>query len=131
MQKKYFTEKQIGVSALFGGPVPAGILIYLNLRRLGKERDASIVMAGTLVFTVGLVFGLNNIPDDVFNKIPNQLFPSLIGLLIFGMYHWLFSNTVKIVIKEGGDKESNWRVAVLTVIGMVLYAGIAIGLSSG
>ena len=130
-QKKYFTEKQVGASAIFGGPVPAGILMFLNLQRLGKERDASFVMAGTLLFTVGLVVGLIYIPDEVFGKIPNQLFPTFIGLLIFGIYHWLFSSNVKIVIEEGGHKESNWTVVVITVIGIVLYAGIAIGLTRG
>ena len=40
--KKYFTERQIYASAFLGGPIPPGILIYKNFKKIGDDRKATI-----------------------------------------------------------------------------------------
>lgn len=128
MQKKLFTEKQISISAFLGGPIPPGILIYKNLVRLNKEKEAYITLAATLIFTTGLVYTLIAIPNSIFEKIPSQLSPTVIGLIFWVLYHFLLAHQIKAELESGSIKESNWRVAGATVIGIVLYLGIAVGI---
>ncbi len=61
---KFYTEKQVGLAAFLGGPIPPGILIYKNLKRLGKDKESLITLAGTLLFTVFLIYVLIKIPAD-------------------------------------------------------------------
>ncbi|MGE0588291.1 MAG: hypothetical protein AB7O48_06925 [Cyclobacteriaceae bacterium] len=126
--KKLFTEKQISVSAVLGGPLPPGILIYQNLRRLNKEKEAYITIAATLVFTIGLIYVLSIIPESADDRVPLQIGPSLIGLAFWGVYHLLLSEPIKKEFEAGASSESNWKVAGTTALGIVLYLGIALGI---
>lgn len=124
--KKLFTEKQISISAFLGGPIPPGILIYKNLIRLNKEKEAYVTLTATLLFTIGLIYTLILIPEDLSEKIPSQLSSTAIGLIFWGLYHFLLANFVNNEIENGTPKESNWKVAGTTLIGIVVYFGIAI-----
>ena len=79
---KLFSEKQVAVSGVLGGPLPAGILFYLNYKRLGKEKEAYIAIAVTLLFTVILLFTLIALPGDLLSKIPDSVFSGFYGILI-------------------------------------------------
>ncbi|WP_421872564.1 hypothetical protein [Marinoscillum sp.] len=125
--KRLYTEKQISISAVIAGPIAPGILIYKNLHRLNKEKQAYISIAATLIFTVLLVYGLLAIPDEVFDKVPSQLAPSLIGIIFWVLYHYVLADSVKKEFDLGCQKESNWRVAGVTLIGMIIYLAIALG----
>ncbi len=124
--KKLYTEKQVSASAFLGGPLPAGILIYKNLIRLGKEKEAYVTLATTLILSVGLVFALIRTPENIIDKIPNQLFPAIWGLLILAIYHVLFAHLAKKELKSKGAIESNWNVAGITVFGTILFLAVAI-----
>lgn len=129
-QKKLFTEKQIGVSALIGGPIPPGILIYINLRRLDKEKAAYITLAGTFIFTMGLVYGLINIPEHIIDKIPSNLFPTIIGVIVWALYRILIARVAREELDAGSPRESNWKVARLTLVGIILHAGVLLSVAS-
>ena len=57
MSKKFYTEKQTAIAAALAGPIPAGILIFLNYRALGKDREAIVSLAFTLFFST-IIFSL-------------------------------------------------------------------------
>ncbi|QSE99049.1 hypothetical protein [Fulvivirga lutea] len=123
--KSLFTEKQVSVAAFLGGPIPPSILIYKNLVRLDKIKEAYIVLAATLIFTLGLLYTLIAIPDDVYNNIPSQLIPTIVGLIVWVLYHFLLSHYVKDSLEAGSATESNWKVAGFTVLGIVIYLFMA------
>lgn len=125
LREKLFTEKQIGISAFLGGPIAPGILIYKNLIRLNKEKEAYISIVITLVFTVLLVYSLILMPESFFDKIPAQLFPAIIGLFSWALYHILLAQLVSEKIQSGKTlKESNWRVAGAIISGTILLLSI-------
>lgn len=128
-QIKLFTEKQVSVSAFFGGPIPPGLLIYKNLIRLGKVKEAYITLAATLIFSLALIFGSISLSDEVFNQIPAQVFPTIIALIVWGLYHFLLADLVREHLLEQENKESNWVVAGWTFGGMVLFLALLIGVA--
>jgi len=88
---KYYSEKQVGVAAFLGGPIASGILIYKNLKKLGKEKESLLAIGGILVFTILLVYLLLKIPDSPDFRLLNQIGPSIIGLIMFALYRFFFS----------------------------------------
>lgn len=126
---KFYSEKQVGVAAFLGGPIPPGILIFKNLKRLGKEKESLIVLAGTFLFTVFLIYLLIKLPDEVANnRALGQLIPSIIGLAVYGIYRFSLSKDFRETLADKSNLASNWSVAGVTVIGIIIYLAAAVGI---
>lgn len=125
--RKIFTEKQISMSAFLGGPIPAGFMIFKNCLRLHKEREAYISLAITLIFTIVLIFVSFNLPDDFSSNSATRLLPSLVGLVMWGIYSIALSKEIKTIVDI--NKESNWKVAGITILGIVVYLMVVIVLA--
>ncbi len=129
-ETRFFSEKQVAFSGVLGGPLPAGILFYLNYQRLGKEKEAYISMAVSLGFTFLLFFTLSVIPDEILDKIPNQVFTALYGLIIYFVFKRLLGKQISQKITKENPSASNWGVAGAVVIGLaislVIITGIAV-----
>lgn len=129
IKQKLFTEKQVSASGFFGGPIPPGILMYKNLLRLGREREAHVTLASTFIFSLGFIVAAIKTPTEIFDKIPSQVFPAIIGLLVWGLYRLLFGDTVKEKLDEGASKESNRLVTGWTFGGMITYLILLFGVA--
>lgn len=129
MDKKLFTEKQTSVSAALTGPIPAGILIYMNYKALSKDREAYISLGATLIFTVLLFYAIFQIPEEIIDKIPSFLFTALYGVLVYLFYHNSMAADVQQAMDAGAKKGSNWAVAGFSVLGFVLNLAIIFGLA--
>lgn len=117
---KYFTEKQIYAATLFGGPIPPGILLYKNFKRVGDDKKALWSVILTFVFTILLFYGLMQLPDSVTDRIPNLVFTSLYTFLVYIVYHKYLAHLINDKIIEKENKVSNWNVTGITVIGLVI-----------
>lgn len=118
--KKLFTEKQVGISALLGGPIPPGILFYLNYKRIGGDKEAYLSLAVTLIFTTALFYTIIKLPEAVISRIPNSVFTGLYGIAVYLLYHRFLSKEINQLIAEGSGKASNWSVAGMTILGLAL-----------
>lgn len=127
--KKLFTEKQIGLAAFFAGPIPPGILFYLNYKRIKKEKEAYIAMAATLIFTMGMFFTIFQLPEKVVDKIPDSVFSAFYGLLVYGVYKFFLSKEIEHRLNEGAEKASNWSVVAVSILGFVITLVIILGLA--
>lgn len=127
--KKLFTEKQIGISAIIGGPIPPGILFYLNYKRIGKVKESYISLALALLFTIALVYTLLNLPTEILDKIPNVIITGFYGILVYFLYRRFLSNEINQLLTEGYVKASNWSVAGLIVLGICINLIIIFGLA--
>ncbi len=120
MSSKLFTEKQIAVAAVIAGPVPPGILIYLNFMRLGREREAYFTLAGTLIFTVALFYSLFVLPEKIVDSIPDFVFTAFYGLIVYLFFRLFLAKDVAQAFESGSMKASNWNVAGLSLLGLVI-----------
>ncbi len=126
MNKKFYSEKQTALSAALAGPIPAGILIYLNYRALGKEKEALV----TLIATVLLFFIIFQIPEETIHKIPNIVFTAFYGLFVYWFYHRYMVDDILKAMDEGGQKGSHWTVVGVSIIGLVITLAIIFGMAS-
>lgn len=117
---KLFTEKQVGISAVIGGPIPPGILFYLNYKRINKDKEAYISLAATLIFTIGLFYTLIKLPDEIIDKLPNAVVTGFYGVLVYILYNRFLSKEINQLLTEGHTKASNWTVAGMTLFGLIL-----------
>ena len=129
MIKKYFTEKQIYAATFFGGPIPAGILIYKNLKRIEEDKKASLTLILTFVFTILLFYGLMQLPDEIADKIPNMIFTALYTGVVFIFYQPYLAEKINEKIVESDNKMSNWNVAGLTLLGFIFNMIIIFGIA--
>ncbi|MEQ8241707.1 MAG: hypothetical protein RIA69_21010 [Cyclobacteriaceae bacterium] len=129
MSQRLYTEKQASISAALAGPIPPGILIYLNYKNLGKDKEAYLTLGVTLIFTVLLFYGIFQIPEEIVDKIPNFLFTALYGLIVYIFYHYYMVTDVNRAFEHGATKGSNWTVAGISVIGLILNVAIIFGLA--
>lgn len=129
MNKKLFTEKQVDISAVLAGPIPPGLLIYQNYKALGQEKKAYIALASTLIFTVVFFYAVFQIPQEWMDKIPNFVFTAFYGILVFLFFRYFMANEVNEAFEAGAEKGSNWSVAGLTLLGLVINLAIIFGLA--
>lgn len=120
MTKKLFTEKQIGVAAIIGGPIPPGILFYLNYQRINKEKEAYISLVATLIFSIALFYTLIKLPQDIVDKIPNIAITACYGALVYFFYNRFLAKEINQKFEEGNEKASNWTVTFITILGFAL-----------
>ncbi|MBX2893979.1 MAG: hypothetical protein KF763_00955 [Cyclobacteriaceae bacterium] len=128
--KRLFTERQIGVSAVIGGPISAGLLFFLNYKRLNKDKEAYISLSITLLFTVALFYTLLTLPATIVDKIPNVVITGGYGILIYFLYKRFLSSEVNKHLSEGCKRESNWSVAGFILLGVAISLLIILGLAS-
>ena len=127
---KVFTRRAILVSTYFGGPFVSGYLLAQNFKLFGEEEKSRKTILYSIIFFIVFFELLFMIPDPIMSKIPNFIFPafySWIASLIIASYQ---EEKIEQFIEEGGDKESVWKIAGISVIGLVITVGYIVLRSS-
>lgn len=117
------------VSAFLGGPIPPGLLIYRNYKALGKDKEAYIALGATFVFTILFFYALLQIPQEILDKVPNILFTAFYAVLVFIFFRHFMAKDVEAAYEIGAAKASNWSVAGITIVGIILNLVIIVGLA--
>jgi len=128
--QKYYTENQIYVATFLGGPIPAGILIYQNLKKLGETRQATSALLVTGLFTVLLFLGIMQIPAPVMERIPSLAFTTLYTVVVFFTYRRFLADRVNSEIVEPENRATNWSVAGYTLLGLIINLVIIFAIGS-
>ncbi|MEL7145456.1 MAG: hypothetical protein AAFO69_03740 [Bacteroidota bacterium] len=130
MKRILYTEKQASIAAFLAGPIPPGILIYLNYKALGNERAAYITLAVTLMATALLFYGMMSIPEQMLDKIPGAAVTAVYGAVVFLFFRQSINNELETALEEGtAEKGSNWTVAGVSLIGLIIAFGLIFLLS--
>lgn len=128
--QKYYTENQIYVATFLGGPVPAGILIYQNLKKLGETRQATATLLITGLFTFLLFYGILQIPAHVMERIPSLAFTTFYTVIVFFVYRRFLADCVNNEIVEPGNRATNWSVAGYSFLGLIINMVIIFAIGS-
>jgi len=120
MIKKYFTETQIYTATFFGGPVPAGILIYKNLRRIEEDKKASLTLLFTIIGAILLFYGIMHVPDAITDRIPSLLYTAIFSGIVYLVYRPFVADKINAELLTAENKISNWSVAGYTFLGLCI-----------
>lgn len=118
---KYFSENQINISVVLGGPIPAGIMFYKNFKLLNRDRDAWFSILVTVIFSILLIFLLIKLPDNIINRVPGFVFTAFYAIISATLYHFFLKKHIKKLTDENSVRASNWTVAGYTLLGLVLF----------
>lgn len=128
--KKLFTEKQTTIAAVIAGPLPAGILIFMNYKVLEKDREAIISLAFTLLFSIVLFYAIFALPAAIIDRIPSFFFTAGYGLLIYLFFKKFMTADINRALEAGAKKRSGWAVAGISLLGFILSLGIMVALAA-
>lgn len=124
---KLFTEKQVGIATFLGGPLPPGMMIYYNFKKLGMEREANVSMAISITFTSLFFYGVIITPTEIIDKIPDLVFTGLIAGIVYILFRHFMGEKVEKALEEDFQTASNWLVAGITSLGVIITLIIAFG----
>ncbi len=121
---RYFNEAQTDISAVLGGPVPAGIMFYKNFKVLKRPKDALFSLLATFIITVLLIVLLIKLPAEILDKIPNFVFTAIWGIAAALLYRAFLKKDLDELDEEEYVRASNWAVTGYTILGIVIFFAI-------
>lgn len=124
--QKIFTNKAISVATFFGGPIAAGFLISKNYKAFGNNDAARNSIFIGILSTILMFAGIFMIPENIIDKIPQQLIPLIYTAIIAGLVEKLQGQKIKEFLAENGQKASNWQAAGYGLIGLLIIAGFLV-----
>ncbi len=120
MKKALFTEKQTNLATVLAGQIPSGIMFYKNYLSLGQSGKAHITLAITFVVTTLYFYFIFILPPTVSDKIPNFIFTAFYAVPMAICFRLLMHKAVVSALETGQKKASNWSVAGVTILGILI-----------
>lgn len=121
--RKIFTNKAIIVATFFGGPLAAGFLISRNYKAFENDDAARNSVFIGILSTILLFAGIFMIPEHIFEKIPQALFPGIYTAIIAWLVEKLQGKKIKEFLESNGQKASNWQATGYGLSGMTIIIG--------
>jgi peptidoglycan/LPS O-acetylase OafA/YrhL len=116
---KIYSSKAILGFSIFLSTLFGGVLLYHNLKDLGKKKEANIILAFSILFTI-LSIVVVNIPET-----PKSSFAYLCGLVGGGILSYFF--VPKYITDESNyPKKPIWKPLIIGVIILVLVVFLMI-----
>lgn len=122
---KLYSAKAISVATFLGGPLVAGYLIGENFKAIDKPTEGRNSLVIGIVATIILFGGLFMIPENIIDKIPQQIIPLLYTGIIWGMVEWKQGDILKAHKENNNSFFSGWRAAGIGLISLLIL-GIGI-----
>lgn len=117
---KLFTEKQIQVSAFFGGPISVGILFYQNFKRLNKKRQGWLALTLSTILIGLIAFSLLANPEGIIARLPKYTLPFFYTVFSYLAYHFYMRKPIQEANEYAQvNKASNWTVFGLSLAGLI------------
>lgn len=131
-EKKFYSQKAIGIATYFGGPLAAGYLMKKNYEKLGEEGNAKKALVIGIISTVFLLFCIFLIPEDFNSKIANFIIPAIYTAIIYLIVEKKLGKILRKHKESGGEFYSGWNAAlvgfissVIIIVGVVVSGFIA------
>ena len=119
---KLYKESAVRLATFFGGPLVAGYLIAENFNLLGHPEKIKTTWLYTIGAAIVIFGGVFLIPQTA--NIPNYIIPIAYAWIASGIVHQTQGNEIKKHIEIGGQLFSAWRVAGISLVGLVITVGI-------
>ncbi|WP_338408988.1 hypothetical protein [uncultured Flavobacterium sp.] len=122
---KFYSQKAIGIATFIGGPLAAGYLIQQNYISLNKPDQGKKSLLIGIVTTIILFGGIFMIPDNIIDKVPNQILPLIYTGIIYLIVEKIHGKILNKHKKNENEFFSRWKAAA---IGLIALAVLSIGI---
>jgi hypothetical protein len=124
---KLYSQKAIGIATFLGGPLAAGYLVRENYLELNKPDEAKNALIYGLLATV-VVFGfIFMLPDNIADKIPNQIIPIIYTAIIYALVENTQGKILKLHKELGNEFISVWKAVLIGFISLLLLISVIFG----
>jgi hypothetical protein len=125
---KLYNERSIVLGSFLGGPLVSTYLIAENFRNLGQRNKIRMTWIIGAVVTVVLYVFAFTIPKYI--KIPNVVIPAIYTLIAQRIAKHYQGNDIKTHLEGGGQVYSQWRTALIGLIGLVILLAIVFAVAN-
>ena len=131
--KKFYSQRAISITTFFGGPLAAGILMKQNYLNLDKEKQGKNALFIGIVSTIIIFGGLLALPENIIDKIPNEIIPLIYTGIIFLIVNKTQGKELKLHKENNGEFYSAWKAAKIGAISMIaiLFSIFSVAFISG
>lgn len=119
---KLYKSKHIGIATFLGGPLAAGYLMYENFKALQRPISARNAIIIGSVSTIILFVTLFSIPEDIIDKIPSIIIPSVYTAIIYYLVQKYQGDTLEKHEKNNNPFFSIWRAIGIGLISLIIIA---------
>ena len=116
---KIYSKKAILGFSVFMSSLFGGILLYINLKDLKKDKEANIVLGVSILLTI-LTYFVMSIPEN-----PKSSLAYLCGFIGGGILSYFFV-TKYIPNEESHPKKQIWKPLIIATIITVVYVSLMI-----
>lgn len=104
---KLYSIEGVGIATFFGSILAGGIIMWINLRRLGRFESARKTILYSILATILFLFGIIMIPQDI--NIPSMLFtiPQIFAMVMIAKSQQ--KDSIDAHKNKGGEIASNWK----------------------
>ena len=119
---KFYSQKAIGIATFIGGPLAAGYLIRENYLSLNKPDEGKKSLIIGIIATIILFGGIFMIPENILDKVPNQILP----LIYTGIIYLIVEKIHGKILNDHKDNEneffSGWKAAGIGLISLIIIS---------
>jgi len=124
--EKIYRERAIWLGSFLGGPIVAGYFIAENFKVFKDYKKVKTTWIITIISTIIIFGGIFLIPENI--KIPNQIIPLIYTYIAYYIAKHYQEQKISEHIKNGGEFFSWWRTIGISIIGLLIIVGLAIGI---
>ncbi|MDR3094285.1 MAG: hypothetical protein LBU62_06575 [Bacteroidales bacterium] len=122
-----YSQRAIGVATFLGGPLAAGILARHNFIRLGQPQWGKYALIIGIISTVLVFAGVCSLPEEMLDKIPKILIPSIYTLIIGYIVKIYQGAALKAHKANNRPFCSVWKAAGVGILCTAIYLAIVLG----
>jgi hypothetical protein len=122
---KLYSSKAISGATFLGGPLAAGYLIGENFKSINKPTEGRNSLLVGIISTILLFGGIFMIPENIIDKIPQQIIPLIYTGIIWAIVEWKQGDILKAHKENNNSFFSGWRAAGIGFISLIIL-GIGI-----
>lgn len=122
---KLHSGKAMGLATFLGGPLAGTYMLFENFKALEKPREAQVALISGVTFTLLLFSVLFALPEEISERIPNQILPAVYTMILWGFIEHYQGETLKLHKEHGNAFFSRWRAAGIGLISLcVILTGV-------
>lgn len=126
LSERLYSPGQMVFAAFFGSPVAGFLLLAANFRELGQQKFRRYALLVGVVSNVALLLMAITLPDDVPILFTNVFVPIVYSFGVLRIARHTQGAAFRAHLDAGGGKHSHWRVLLLSITVLFLYALVAI-----